>query len=352
MQSAILKIIPMKLNKHIFIFLFLGCFTTINAQSPLQHFSMFNFSPLTMNPAYTGAFQGTLRLGGIYRDQWRSFLPNQFSTPSFYADAPLLLIRKRDWVGAGINLYSDKAGSGHLGNTGFLGSVAYHLAMDKKQKNILTLGVQVGSVQRKLEIGSPNITFEDELKGAGTSPDRSRVGEKASYIDINAGVLLRSKLSKKASMDLGLALTHLTKPKYNLISAISNNKDENLPIGIILNGKMDIDLNKKWTMSPAFIFQTLSGANEIALQTWMAYKMKPEVPMSIRFGSAYRVGDALKILGGIDYKDLRVGVAYDINLSDLTKVTNTVGAFELALQYIIKIYKKPDVKPAFLCPRI
>ena len=39
-----------------------------------RHFSQFYSSPLTLNPALTGAFDGKYRVGTNYRDQWRGLL--------------------------------------------------------------------------------------------------------------------------------------------------------------------------------------------------------------------------------------------------------------------------------------
>ena len=36
------------------------------------HFSMFYASPITLNPALTGVFDGTYRVAAIYRNQWQS----------------------------------------------------------------------------------------------------------------------------------------------------------------------------------------------------------------------------------------------------------------------------------------
>ncbi|HMR43883.1 MAG TPA: hypothetical protein PKC40_08615, partial [Saprospiraceae bacterium] len=65
-----------------------------------------------------------------------------------------------------------------------------------------------------------------------------------------------------------------------------------------------------------------------------------------------RLGDAVEVLLGVDYKDLRVTAAYDVNISPLNEVSNYQGGFEIAAWYIVKIFKKPDVKPAILCPKL
>lgn len=326
---------------------------TGSAQQSINHFSLFDMAPLTLNPAYTGTYEGTLRIGGIYRDQWGSFLPNQFTTPSFYVDAPFLLIRNRDWLGAGVALISDKSGSGELGNTAVMGSVSYHLALDKKSTNVLTFGVQLGSVRRS--INQSGLRFGDELgrNGApGGSPDRNRIGENVNYLDVGAGVLLRSQLNETMGMELGFSLLHLTTPAYNLISENSSNPNQDLPAQFILHGRYRVDMSEKWLFSPAFLFQGITGANEIAIQGNLGYKLNPDNPTVLKGGVGYRLRDAIQILLGLDYGDLSVGLSYDANISDLTKVSNTFGGFEVAVAYIIKIYKQPDVKPAFMCPRI
>ena len=43
---------------------------SVKAQDP--HFSQFFASPLTLNPAFTGKFDGSWRLAANHRDQWHS----------------------------------------------------------------------------------------------------------------------------------------------------------------------------------------------------------------------------------------------------------------------------------------
>ena len=53
----------MKLVKPLLFFSLIFCFGTLQAQD--IHYSLFNMSPLSLNPAQTGAFHGTFRIGGI-----------------------------------------------------------------------------------------------------------------------------------------------------------------------------------------------------------------------------------------------------------------------------------------------
>ncbi|MEL6922835.1 MAG: type IX secretion system membrane protein PorP/SprF, partial [Bacteroidota bacterium] len=219
---------------------------------------------------------------------------------------------------------------------------------------ILTIGGQFGSIQRRLD--QAGLRFEDELgpNGGSSSLDRSGLMDRANFTDLAGGILFKSKLNKTTTLELGASVSHLTTPDYSLLGGGTGGGSgvADLPLGIIIHGRYNVDLSKKWLMSPAFFYQTLGPADEMAVQVWGGYRLDDKREKTLRFGTAYRLRDAAKILLGFDYKDLRVGFAYDINLSDLTKVTNTVGAFEIAANYIIKIYKQPDVKPVLLCPRL
>jgi len=116
----------MKILKHLLIYSLL-LFTTSVLHAQDIHWTQFTMSPLTLNPAFTGDFEGTFRIGGIYRDQY-NFVRGRnpggkgFRTPSFFVDVPIIMLRKRDWVSAGIVAYADKAGTGGLTNSGFLAS--------------------------------------------------------------------------------------------------------------------------------------------------------------------------------------------------------------------------------------
>ena len=67
--------------------LFTGFVSVSLAQDP--NFSQFFASPLTLNPALTGKFDGTFRLAGNYRNQWPS-INNAFVTKTASADFHLL----------------------------------------------------------------------------------------------------------------------------------------------------------------------------------------------------------------------------------------------------------------------
>src|SRR5690242_4420914 len=95
------------------------------------HFSQFYASPLTLNPAFSGFHDGTFRVAGIYRNQWRS-VTTPFQTFGVSFDMRLLQKKlKKDVFGVGGVVVYDKAGDGNLTNMGILASASYHKALKK-----------------------------------------------------------------------------------------------------------------------------------------------------------------------------------------------------------------------------
>src|SRR5215213_7076282 len=83
------------------------------AQDP--NFSQFFVSPLSLNPALTGKFNGTMRAAGNYRNQWPAFT-RAFITSTLSVDFPILTSRlaETDTWGVGVMAMTDKTADGIL----------------------------------------------------------------------------------------------------------------------------------------------------------------------------------------------------------------------------------------------
>jgi Bacteroidetes-specific putative membrane protein len=330
---------------------------------------------MTLNPANIGAFEGTARIGGIYRGQWASVIGNrgQYKTPSLWVDAPIITgFRKRDWVGVGIVFYSDKAGAGGLTHTAAKIGASYHLSLDKKGNAYLTLGAQYGQAGRRLDPSA--LRFEEGYLNpapgggynAGAAKDFVNALEaRSDWSDLDAGITLRAKLNKRMDMSIGYAMYHALNGRYGLVTSGggggtstggggggSTSNDE-IARRSVVTGLFNIKLNDKLSVGPSFMYQTMSGADEISLQALGSYLFNAEKDIDLNFGLGYRLtgSDAIYPMVGARYKNLRVGLAYDVNISDLNQVSNYRGGFEVAANYIVKIYKPTKVKTKVLCPR-
>ncbi|MCC6724982.1 MAG: PorP/SprF family type IX secretion system membrane protein [Saprospiraceae bacterium] len=332
-----------------------------------MHNTLFYMNPLHMNPAFTGAYEGTFRLGGIYRDQARTAIGSSaYSTPAIYGDAPIFMIGKRHWVGVGMLIFKDQAGIADLAVTAGQLTGAIHLALDKKSKNIFTLGVQWGKISRSTKDGKIKLRFEDEIlqefntgSSAGiVSQDDNNLKlsgntkSEKKYQDINIGFLFKSKLSKTADLNFGLSARHVTTPGSDYNFGGGNSNDVDLNMRFTAHAQLNTELNKKMTLTPELYFSNISPATQMQLHAWLGYWLKKADNVRVNGGLGYRVGDSAQLLLGLDYKDIKVQLGYDFTLSSLASVNKHQGGFEIAAYYIGKIYKKPKVKPVILCPHL
>ncbi|MEL7020583.1 MAG: PorP/SprF family type IX secretion system membrane protein [Bacteroidota bacterium] len=336
---------------------------TLAAQD--KHFSLYNMAPIQVNPAQTGAFEGTVRLGGLYRGQWFAMSnSNGFQTPSFYADAPILAIgkKKRDWLGVGVMILNDQAGG--ISDSELKLSAAYHRSLDKKSRTVLTIGLQGGRHGRALD--DANLRFGDAISSgtvtaggytlgttsesfttAGNCPEETEGCNNG--IEFAAGAKLQTRIGQKADLTLGVALDHIAGARFNVVEKSDTTRR---PLLTTLHGQFNTPLTDKLSLHPSILAQAVEGSPlELAVQALAAYKLNPENDISLRAGLGYRVNDAGEILVGVDYGDVRVMASYDLTTSELSNAT-TGGAFEIAAWYIIKIFKKPVVDPAVICPQL
>ncbi|MES2620282.1 MAG: PorP/SprF family type IX secretion system membrane protein, partial [Bacteroidota bacterium] len=140
----------MKVRFYAILALLLGAFSS-NAQD--IHFSQFYSSPLTLNPALTGNFNGFYRVSGIYRNQWPGLTTGKpaFSTPSVSVDFSLLREKiKNGALGVGIVFFNDQQNGKTFNQNQILASVAYNMGFGPKAKFQLGLGFQGGLAMYKM----------------------------------------------------------------------------------------------------------------------------------------------------------------------------------------------------------
>src|SRR5690242_5850897 len=157
-----------------------------SAQDP--NFSQFFASPLTLNPALTGKFDGVFRVAGNYRNQWPT-INNAYTTYTASFDAGILRNRipEIDQFGVGVMAFSDKAGGGVLQHNYFSFSAAYHKGLDENGYHQLGLGFQGTLVSKRLDVSG--LHLEDMLRSDGwtgvTSESFKYKQLAVNYLDVN-----------------------------------------------------------------------------------------------------------------------------------------------------------------------
>ena len=340
----------MSLKLKPYLLIFAGIVLTCKTLAQDIHFTMFDMSPLTLNPAFIGDFSGTFRVTGNYRIQWPTIA--KYQTPAFGIDAPLFRgLGKNDWISLGLAAFQDKAGDefGLKKTGGWIGG-SYHLSLKKDGSSLLSLGVQSGGTARSLN-GTPR--FQDPTDPA--FPGGGDENKKTST-DLNAGLLFRTALNKAktSALNIGLALYHLSQPNASLGSGgpggPTGGSDQQKML-INAHGQMILPRGDLLTFIPGIVVHLSGGNFEAAAQLKGELLVNREKDFAVMGGLGYRVGDAAFAILGARLKDLRVGLAYDFNISGATASTSGIGGYELGVSYIAKIYKKPVVKPVIFCPR-
>ena len=334
--------------KRIFILVSIA-FMGISVSAQDMHFSQYYASPLTLNPALTGKFNGLWRVSAIYRDQWRNIQEqktNTFMTPSVSVDFSLLKNKlKNSALGVGLVATYDKVGAFNTIDAGL--SLAYHLGLDKKGKYHLALGFQGLYSNRKLDA---DFTFEDQLVlGLSESQDINLLDTKAHHIfDLGAGMLFDAKIGKNSTFYAGYSANHILQPKNDFIANATGDEDARIPLRHVAHLGAEIGV-KRVIVIPGALFQTTVNTNEINFGLTVGYKVidKPKKTTAIFLGlwSRMHINDepisaAIIPKIGIDFENFRLSGAYDIGLGQIAKdsksatnVNKLPTAFEIAVSY-------------------
>ncbi len=308
------------------------------------------YSPLYQNPAFTGGFYGTIRLGGTYRDQGRQLMGEGFKTMNIFIDAPISIsLGKNNWIGAGLQIYNDKAGAAQMVTQGVILNMAYHLSFDKKYKNVLSFGAQYGMIQKKLD-GEKIEVASDYVDPGVTLTDRAALSAyKADYKDTNFGVAFKSKFAKASSFTIGIAAYHIFAPKY---AGIKYNNYVNRRY--TFHSGLYYRLTKIFMIEPQIIVSLSNNSSNIMPQFKSFIKLSKDKNKTdmVYFGLGYRINDALQVMMGMKYKNFDIGFAYDITISSAAQYNNHQGGIEFGVYKIFQIHKKRDVTPILICPEL
>lgn len=296
------------------------------------HFSMFYSSPLTLNPAMTGAgYDGTFRAAAIYRNQWRS-ISTPFNTFAASFDVKLLQDKlKNDIFAVGALIQTDESGDGKLSSTSAMLSAAFHKGLDKGHKHFIGIGAQFAYTQNSLKW--QQLTFPDQFSGTDFNHSIAN-GENfakstLNYFDMNMGILEQSTFSSTVSNMIGFSVYHLAEPNESFLGHKVNLSDR-----FVVHDGLRIKALKNFYVCPNFIFMYQNKAREINLGSSFEYHLPgPKTETILSIGAWTRIGDAATITGGVEYYKVRLMAAYDINYSQLTPASNGRGAFELSIVY-------------------
>ena len=315
----------------------LGIICVSKAQDP--NFSQFFASPLTLNPALTGKFDGIFRVAGNYRNQWPS-INNAFVTKTASADFHLMkgYLSDIDRWGIGGLFMSDQNGNGALTTNQFSLSTAYHKGLDEDGYHQIGVGFQGSYTDKRLDVYK--LDFEDELTALGFTGTTSEIFPQSnlqvSYLDINAGILYNGSTNGYNNFYVGASMYHINRPKetfqggqFYLYSRTT----------LQAGGRLPTNQFNAFHFSANYSFQ--ANANNLMFGGAYALNLNydEENPVNVYMGAWTRfnnVTDALIPYVGLEFGDVHIGATYDVNISSLQPASNSRGGLELSLIYIKK----------------
>lgn len=302
------------------------------------HFSQFSQTPLLVNPALTGSFNGDNRAHLNYRNQWKS-VGAPFTTYALSYDMTIL---KKKWdhsyLGVGFFALNDKAGDTQFSTTQLSLSVSGVVVVNKAHR--ISLGLQGGFVQRSLN--STVLQWGNQFDNGVYNPSLAsgETGDLSpySYGDFTAGISWNYQLSELLMTNAGAALYHLNKPTQNFATLSTERLYSKLVLHI--DGHIGIK-GTNWAFRPSFLFLNQGPSNEINFGTMIRYQIREgskytgyikETALSL--GGYYRNRDSFIPSIFLEVANIAVGISYDINISGLATVSKGRGGVEIALRYI------------------
>lgn len=325
------------------------------AQDP--HFTQFYGTPLHVNPALTGVFDGTFRVSNNYRSQW-SGLGKGFKTIHLSADLPVGRGEVGNgYFGVGMMIYQDKAGTAGYSSSIFEGSLSYVTALDPEKDNFFSVGFQAGLNQNAIDLSKA--TWDSQWNGDAydpSLPSRESIQlQQFSYLDFNAGVLYYHVPDENNSFSIGAAMQHIGSPNVSYFTETSTP----LRRRITLHSSGEVCLNKEHTtwLTPRALFMMQGNQKEIMFGGYLKNKIQFKSRYTnyrkeayFLLGGFYRWDDAFAVSARFEYNMFGLGLSYDFNTSYLSSLTSA-NAFEINLSYVAYVKRGQRIKHYSKTPR-
>lgn len=324
---------------------------TLTAQDP--NFSQFFVSPLTLNPALTGKFNGDFRIAGNYRDQWPE-ISKAFITSTISVDLPILRGRlsELDTWGVGLMAMTDKTANGVLSSNYISFTTAYHKGIDEDGLHQVGVGFQGTYANKRLD--GTKLDFLDELDASGgfTGVSNEPIDDQqlsVSHFDFSLGALYNGSTDGYNNFYLGVSAYHINRPKesftgnlfYQLNPRITFNAGGAIPLG-----------DRSRTIYLSSLVSRQAGASNIVVGGAAGFLVNGDEDNPTNFYAGLwtrfnNVNDALIPYVGLEFGNFRFGASYDVNISTLKTASQSRGGVEISLIFT----KRPEGYRAVPCPR-
>lgn len=309
-------------------------------------YSQFFNSPVYLNPALNGQFEGDLRMNLIYRNQYSSLAGGGFS----YLTASIDYNIPKFGGGIGLMFTRSSEGTAYLNKNNIAGIYSYSVGSDDF---VLSFGLQAGITNETVDFSK--LIFSDQIDPRlGYIPGSISGAEMPAYnnrfyFDSGAGINLVA-----GNFMVGTALQHINHPDESLSGTpykLPMRMAAHLSYRLDLDPFDNLDEDEKSYVIPSVVFYKQSVSQSIS--AGMQYKRK-----NINAGLWYRSGGAggpsavvvSLIFDLFINKDggerMRFGLSHDAPTSKLN-YSNTSGTTEGSLGYETTLPNRTDVDHKF-----
>lgn len=307
------------------------------------HFSQITETPMHLNPANTGLFDGLFRVTMNYRSQWAA-MGKPYTTAAAAFDMPVMYARNRAYMGIGAFIYRDQAGDSKFGT--FQASFSATGIVPLNDFNKLSVGLQAGFAQRSATI--TGLQWENQYVNGSydplANPNETNVLTSFPFADFSGGAVYQYRnvagnlVGKDVSeFSFGAAAFHINKPEQKFHQG--GGVRQEMRFVFHSNGRVDFK-GTKWSLRPSAYYMMQGTANELVFGTMMRYRIKNGTKITnffsesgLGFGVHYRLKDAIIPQLYYDLGDIFIGVSYDVNVSKYTAASKYNGGFEVTLRY-------------------
>lgn len=333
----------------------------LNSSAQDYKFSQFYNSPLNLNPAYTGKINSLYRFVANYRVQYLPVQsPSPYNTLSASADFGLLRDKLRnDIFGVGIVFNNDR--QSYIRTNTAMASVAYHKAVDRKANHYISVGFQVGFLQRTLDIS--NLAFASQFTGTGfdlNKPSlesaidllRANNETRAKYFkpNLNIGLLWSSNFTKTIGAYGGFSMFNIIKSKDTFLAS-----DNERAFRLNAHAGLMFDIKKIVLISPNGMYMNQAKAQQWIAGTSAAFNLsgkREPYKTAVSIGMWYDGNGAIIASTGVSFSGLQIGVSYDATIKkDLSSANKSFGALEASIIYTGKPLDKKKQYSPLLCPK-
>ncbi len=295
------------------------------------HFSQNHLSPLLLNPANTGNYNGNWRLSNILRSQWKKFADPGYQSVVIGYD------QKFDNIYKGLNLggivVQDRSGSVNMSVSKILLTASYKKIIGK---NVIRGGLQLGWVFKQFDNATYSTQFDWTTGSINPTLPNLEYGidESINFLDVNAGILWKRKIGW-FEPEVGISFFHLNNPKERFTDLSGRKRIRSM---YSIGGRI-IASNKLYII-PVVFYQRIQNADNLLGGVRLQFNLDRNqnhinyftVSTIVRSGFN-RQTDAAIISFGVSVDRFIFGFSFDANISEIQTYTNNVGAFEIGIIY-------------------